>query len=170
MKIKAFFNWSSGKDSALALYHVMQQGDLEISALFTSMNQENRRVSMHGVSMELLTRQAESIGLPLITLELPPDVSMAQYESLMLEKMNQLKGMGIQTAIFGDIFLEDLRKHRMEQLSKVRMDAVFPLWKRPTKELIAEFIGLGFRTVVTCVRIRLNSAMILSSRMTVFPS
>jgi diphthamide synthase (EF-2-diphthine--ammonia ligase) len=59
---KALFNWSSGKDSALALYKVLQDPEFEINCLLTSVNQEFQRVSMHGVRVELLENQAKSIG------------------------------------------------------------------------------------------------------------
>ncbi|MGZ3901534.1 MAG: Dph6-related ATP pyrophosphatase, partial [Bacteroidia bacterium] len=54
-------------------------------------------------------------------------------------------------SIFGDIFLEDLRKYREDKLSQMGLTGLFPLWQRPTKEIISEFIDLGFKTITTCV-------------------
>lgn len=151
MKTKAFFNWSGGKDSALALHKVIQDDNFNISTLLTSVNKDSMRISMHGVPVELLKQQTESIGIPLEILSLPSSADMIEYENVMFEKMNKLKSMGINTAIFGDIFLEDLKKYRLEQLAKVNMKAHFPLWKIPTKDIMSEFIDLGFKTIVTCV-------------------
>lgn len=151
MKPKAIFNWSSGKDSALALYKVLQEDQFEITSLLTSINKEFQRISMHGVPVSLLEKQAESLGLPLIKLELPAEPSMEEYEELMLQTMNQYKNQGATHSVFGDIFLEDLRKYREDQLQSAGMQGVFPLWKINTTDLIREFLDLGFKTIVTCV-------------------
>lgn len=151
MKQKAIFNWSSGKDSALALYKTLQGEKYEITSLLTSINEEFQRISMHGVSVSLLEKQAESLGFALIKLELPKDPSMEEYQELMNSTMNKIKSQGVTHSVFGDIFLEDLRKYREEQLQSIGMEAVFPLWKKNTTELIQEFLDLGFKTIVTSV-------------------
>lgn len=148
---KAIFNWSSGKDSALALYKTLQEGKFEITSLLTSINEEFQRISMHGVSVSLLKKQAESLGFPLIKLELPKEPSMEEYQELMSSIMSKIKSQGVTHSIFGDIFLEDLRKYREDQLQSIGMNAVFPIWKKNTADLIQEFLDLGFKTIVTCV-------------------
>lgn len=150
--MKSFFNWSGGKDSALALYHAQKNNDYSIEKLLTNINGKHRRISMHGVREELLELQAEAIGLPLQKIILPEQPSMQEYEKQMKENMDVLKKEGFTHALFGDIFLEDLKKYREEQLSKVGMKAVFPLWKRDTKELLHEFIDLGFKTILVCTK------------------
>lgn len=151
MKSKALFNWSSGKDSALALYKILKEDQFEVTSLLTSINKEFQRISMHGVHVSLLEKQAESLGFPLIKMELPKEPSMEEYRDLMTKTMNTIKSQGVTHSIFGDIFLEDLRKYREEQLQSIGMEAVFPLWKNDTTELIHEFLHLGFKTIVTCV-------------------
>ena len=151
MKKKALLNWSSGKDSALALYKILQNPDFEISCLLTSVNQEFQRISMHGVRVELLEQQAKSIGIPLEIMQIPEMPTMEVYENVMQETLTKLKNQGITHSVFGDIFLEDLRKYREDQLSKIGFEAVFPLWKIPTSDLIQEFIRLRFKTIVVCV-------------------
>ncbi|SMP27214.1 diphthine--ammonia ligase [Chryseobacterium profundimaris] len=151
MKPKAIFNWSSGKDSALALYKTVKENQFEIISLLTSINKEFQRISMHGVHVSLLEKQAESLGFPLIKMELPKEPTMEEYREIMDKTMNEIKSRGVTHSIFGDIFLEDLRKYREEQLSEIGIKAVFPLWKRNTTELIHEFLDLGFKTIVTCV-------------------
>lgn len=154
MKKKALFNWSSGKDSALALYKVLQDPEFEISCLLTSVNQEFQRVSMHGVRIELLEQQANSIGIPLEIMQIPEMPTMKVYESVMQLTLEKLKSQGLTHSIFGDIFLEDLRKYREEKLARMGFEAVFPLWQQPTSNLIQEFIDLGFKTIVVCVNER----------------
>lgn len=151
MKKKAIFNWSSGKDSAFALYKILQEDEFEIQALVTSINTKYKRVSMHGIREELVEKQAESIGIPLIKIELPESPSMEEYNSIMKQKMQEFISKGITHSIFGDIYLEDLRNYREQKLSEVGMQGVFPLWKMPTQQLIRDFLDLGFKTIITTV-------------------
>ncbi|CAM3692612.1 diphthine--ammonia ligase [Flavobacterium chungbukense] len=148
---KALFNWSSGKDSALALHKILQNPDYKIEYLLTSVNQHYQRISMHGVRVDLLQAQAESIGIPLKIMEIPEMPTMEVYENVMTETLSELKNNGITHSVFGDIFLEDLRQYRENQLAKIDFKGVFPIWKIPTKELIQEFVSLGFKTIVVCV-------------------
>lgn len=119
--------------------------------LLTSVNEQYQRISMHGVRVELLNRQAKSIGLPLIKLQMPEMPTMEVYESIMEAALKDLKSKGATASIFGDIFLEDLRQYREEKLSLLNLKGVFPLWKMSTTQLIHEFIDAGFKTIITCV-------------------
>ncbi|PWL30999.1 diphthine--ammonia ligase [uncultured Roseivirga sp.] len=147
----ALFNWSGGKDSALALYHTLRNSQFEVKHLLTSVNSETNRISMHGVRLSLLQKQAESIGIPLSLLSLPGEVSMEEYDQLMADKMQGFLDAGISTSIFGDIFLEDLKQYREQKLAQVGLKGDFPLWQRNTKELVNEFISVGFKTMVVSV-------------------
>lgn len=151
MKPKALFNWSSGKDSALALYKILQDDEYEVKTLLTSINKEFQRISMHGVHVLLLERQASHLGIPLTKMELPKEPSMEEYQRIMNATMNEIQAQGITHSIFGDIFLEDLRQYREKQLNTIGIQAVFPLWKQNTSDIIREFLKLGFKTIVTCV-------------------
>ena len=148
---KTFFNWSTGKDSALALYHLQRDKGYQVDCLLTSVNAAHDRVSMHGLRREFMLAQAGALGLPLMTIELPEQPDMALYESKMGEAVSSLKAAGYTHAVFGDIFLEDLRRYREQKLATLGLGAVFPLWQRDTSELMREFIALGFKAIVVCV-------------------
>ncbi len=156
MKKQCIFNWSGGKDSALALYHCLQNPDLEIKYLVTTVNDAMNRVSMHGVREELLIMQTESIGIPLYQIRLPEMPGMKEYDDTMRQHMDKLSREGITHAIFGDIFLEDLKAYRDARLAEAGMTGIYPLWKRDTHELINEFLSLGFGTVIACTQARLE--------------
>ncbi|HUT55226.1 MAG TPA: diphthine--ammonia ligase [bacterium] len=149
--IDAIFSWSGGKDSALALYKVMRGSQYRVASLLTTVTQGYDRISMHGVRVELLEAQARSIGLPLVKVMIPQKASNETYEDRMKAELLRQKARGIDTVIFADIYLEDLRKYREDKLAIVGMKAAFPLWKIPTIELAREFIDLGFKTIITCV-------------------
>ena len=149
-KIRTYFNWSTGKDSALALYHLLKNPNYTVDELVTTVNSHYNRVSMHGLRKELLLAQTDAIGIPSSLIELPEMPDMATYEQKMLETVSRLKDDGFTHSAFGDIFLEDLRDYREKQLSQQGFEAVFPIWKRNTKELLNEFLDLGFKTIVVC--------------------
>lgn len=151
------FNWSGGKDSALALYHCLNNPELNIKYLVTTVNDAVDRISMHGVRTELLVQQAESIGIPLYQIRLPEMPGMEAYDTIMRTHLERFKSKGITHSIFGDIFLEDLKKYRDKRLTEVGLAGIYPLWKRDTRELISEFLSLGFGTVIACVQERLKA-------------
>lgn len=152
IKKRCVFNWSGGKDSALALHYALQNPELEIKYLLTTVNDTYNRVSMHGVRESLLIAQATSIGIPLYQIRLPEMPSMDIYEQAMEYHLTKLKAEGITHSIFGDIFLEDLKNYRVRKLAEIGMEAIFPIWKRDTVELIDEFIDAEFKTVVVCTK------------------
>ncbi|GAA4278750.1 Dph6-related ATP pyrophosphatase [Aquimarina mytili] len=146
-----YFNWSSGKDSSLALYYILQEKDFEVTKLLTTVNKDYERVSMHGLREELLDLQVDSLDIPLEKIKLPAQVSMSSYNEAMRTTVSKLVGDGYTHCVFGDIFLEDLKKYREDQLQPSGIQCVFPLWKRNTKELLLEFIALGFKAITVCV-------------------
>jgi uncharacterized protein (TIGR00290 family) len=150
-KIKAYMNWSGGKDSSLCLHKILQDERYAVDCLLTSVNAVHNRISMHGVRRSLLNEQAKSIGLPLHTIELPEQPGMQEYEQMMLEKISALKATGHTHAVFGDIFLEDLKIYREKKLAEVNIECVFPLWKISTQQLMGEFLDLGFKAIIVCV-------------------
>ncbi len=150
-----FFNWSSGKDSAMALYKLLSGSDYRVDTLLTTINSDLGRVSMHGLREALLDQQVASIGLPIRKVGLPESVSMTEYTEIMEESSKNQVRQGIMHAGFGDIFLEDLRAYRESALQKIAVKAVFPLWKRDTRELMEEFFTLGFKAVTVSVNAEL---------------
>lgn len=152
---KTYFNWSSGKDSALALYKMQQSKTYKVDRLVTSVNTTFNRVSMHGLRLPLLEAQAKAIGLPLQTIMLNADVSMSSYNEVMKTTMQGLIAEGYTHAVFGDIFLEDLKKYREDKLQEVGVKGIFPLWKQDTKVLLKELLQLGFKAITVCVNAKL---------------
>ena len=152
---KIVLSWSGGKDSALALYELRQSQRYEIVSLLTTISREYERISHHGVRTELLEQQAAAVGVPLQKLYLPSTDPGActnkEYEAAMKTVMMEYADAGIRTVAFGDIFLEDLRVYRESKLSTIGMQALFPIWKRNTTELIHTFIDLGFKAYLCCV-------------------
>ena len=150
MKEKIVFCWSGGKDSALALRRLQAGDRYEIVSLLTTCNEHFQRVSMHGVRLELLEQQAAATGLPLEKVFVSQRGSNEEYQQKMSACLLAHKARGVTACAFGDIFLEDLRRWREENLARMGMRGLFPLWKVDSRELIREFFAHGFGTVICC--------------------
>ena len=148
---RVLLTWSGGKDSAMALHELRSSGAYEVLALLSTVTEEYDRVSMHGVRTVLLERQADSLGLPLEKVLLRKGASNQEYEATMQERLLSYQAQEVSSVAFGDLFLEDVRQYREENLSRVGMKGLFPLWGRDTGELARSFIDLGFKAVITCV-------------------
>ncbi|MCG8574918.1 MAG: adenine nucleotide alpha hydrolase [Flavobacteriales bacterium] len=149
---KTYFNWSTGKDSAMALKMLLDDDEHSVEHLIISVNQHYDRVSMHGLRRELMEKQIAALNIPFTTIELPQEPSMEEYSQKMAEVVNMLRNQGFTHSGFGDIFLEDLRQYREEQLAQYDIKAVFPLWGKDTKELVNDFIQSGFKATTVCVK------------------
>jgi len=145
------FCWSGGKDSCLALDELRRDPRFQVAALVSTVTDVYDRVSMHGVRRALLERQSQMLGLPLEIVSIPPACINPVYESRMEQMLLRWKARGVRRVAFGDIFLEDLRAYRERNLARVDMQALFPVWKRPTDDLARRFIRQGFRGVTVCV-------------------
>lgn len=148
---KAIFNWSGGKDSALALYKIQIEKKIEVFSLLTTLNKKNKRVSGHGIRESMLDLQSKNMSIPINKIFLPEDVSNETYEKMMKEYWEKKKNEGINYCISGDIFLEDVKEYREKQLSMMDIQSVFPLWKMNSNDVLKEFIDLGFKSIVVCI-------------------
>jgi uncharacterized protein (TIGR00290 family) len=144
-------SWSSGKDSALALHHVRRGGEVDVVGLLTTVNAEFQRVAMHGVRRALLEAQAAALGLPLHVVELPWPCSNEVYEQRMSTAVQAAENAAVEAMVFGDLFLEDVRRYRERALEGTRLRPLFPLWERPTTAVASELLELGVKAVVSCV-------------------
>jgi uncharacterized protein (TIGR00290 family) len=148
--MKAFMNWSGGKDSAFSLYKIKDKRPA-IGALVTTMNARTQRVTMHGVRRSLLEKQAEAAGLPLVQVDIGDEPGIKTYEDAIHESNERLKREGYTHVVSGDLFLEDLRAYKEGLYQRDGLEMLFPIWKMDSKLLLEEFLNAGFRAVVICV-------------------
>ena len=143
-------SWSGGKDSALTLWKLRAQG-IEPDALITTITDAYDRISMHGVRRELLLAQAESVGVPLVEVEIPPACVNEVYEERMTQAFEAQPLASVQTVAFGDLFLEDIRAYREQRLAASGRRGLFPLWGQDTTALAKEFVQAGFEAFIACL-------------------
>ena len=148
---RVLLSWSSGKDSAWALYLLRRDPAVEVAGLLTTINAEFDRVAMHGTRRSVLEAQAAAAGLPLWVVPLPWPCSNEVYEQRMAEACKRAIDEGVDAIAFGDLFLEDIRAYRERQLAPTGLEPLFPLWQIPTDELARTMIAGGLRARLTCV-------------------
>lgn len=151
LRQRIVFCWSGGKDSALALNRLLHDERYEIAGLLTTCNEQFQRVSMHGVRLELLEAQARALRLPLEKVFVSERSSNDEYNRKMATALTAFKAHGVSACAYGDIFLEDLRLWREQNLAQLGLTGVFPLWKIDSRVLLREFFDQGFGSVVCCV-------------------
>jgi len=143
---KAIFNWSGGKDSALALQKTLQGNEFDVVSLLTTINEETLTSSIHSIPIEILSRQADSIGIPLYTVLFAKDLT--NYDNKMRETVDHFKKQGVTHFIFGDIFLADVKAYREMKLNPLGIEVVEPLWDKPSAEIIDDFIKSGIQSKI----------------------
>lgn len=151
---RALIFWSSGKDSAYALYTLRQQGDVEVVGLLTTVNRPTNRVAVHAVPESLLTVQADVCGLPVKRVVIPDPCSNEHYEAAVGAALKDAKSAGIDAVVFGDLFLEDIRAYRESLLAGTGIEPLFPLWGRDTQALAEEMVAAGLRARIICVDVK----------------
>lgn len=146
-------SWSGGKDSTLALDRA-QRGGLPVRYLFNIYDGASGRVRFHGVRAELISAQAESLGLELVQRSAGPDDFEKTFDSI----LDELLGLKVQGIIFGNIHLTDVRAWYEERTSAKGFEHVEPLWSAPPEKLVREFVQRGYRALVVSVDLQRGEA------------
>lgn len=146
MNKPCFVSWSGGKDSCLALYKAIQQG-YDPQILFTMFSQENDISSAHRLKESIIKAQALALGIEHQTGKALFD----DYEAVFIANLNGFNKQGINFGIFGDIDLEEHRQWEDMVCRKASMTAVLPLWQRARKDIVREFLQLGFKAKIIVV-------------------
>ncbi|MDW7773171.1 MAG: hypothetical protein SCH71_09815 [Desulfobulbaceae bacterium] len=148
---KTLLSWSSGKDSAWTLYLLQQDPGVELAGLFTVINRKYNRASMHATRLDLLQKQADAAGMELRIIELPDQCSNEECDAIMAEFIVACEEEGIECIAFGDLFLEDIRSYRENQLRRTKIMPLFPLWKIPTARLAEQMLTAGMEAYISSV-------------------
>ena len=149
---RVLLSWSSGKDSAWTLYQLQQDPSVEVVGLLTTFNSQFNRSAIHGVRQQLLQLQAQAAGLPLFEIALPWPCSNEQYETIMGEALEDARSQFAMDAVaFGDLYLEDIRAYREQQMADTGLELLFPLWQIPTEQLAEQMIAGGLKAAITCL-------------------
>jgi uncharacterized protein (TIGR00290 family) len=156
---KALVSWSGGKDAAWSLHRIL--GEYEIAALLCTVSESEGIVPVHNVPQSSIAAQAAALGISLWTVPLPQPCPNTEYAARLQSVWVRALSEGIETVVFGDLFLSDIRAWREQLLSDTGVKPVFPLWLEPTDVLAREMISGGLKASVCAVdRSRLPTALI----------
>ena len=154
MRKRTLLSWSSGKESAWALYILRQDPTVEVVGLFSVLNERFNRVSMHATRTELLCRQAEATGLALHTINLPDVCTNERCDEIMGEFVAEFAAKGTECIAFGDLFLEEVRQYREKRLTGTGIDPLFPLWRIPTVILAKQMLAACLEAYISSVDLK----------------
>ncbi len=144
-------SWSGGKDSALVLDRLLRDERYEVAALVTTLDVASQRVSAHGISVDLVERQAHSIGVPLVSVALPANPSHEVYLREYLVALRPLLHEGVRAVAFGGVSPASFRRQHEDSFGSRGIPTLFPLWGEPSRRLAEDFFARGFAAVVCCV-------------------
>lgn len=151
MSERVLISWSGGKDASLALYEVLQDTRVTVDGLLTTVSATTGRTSMHGLRPAVIAAQAHALDLPIEFVEIPGDGSNEAYDRAMSVALENAAERGIDSIVFADIELEDVRAYREEQLGTSPVDGRWPLWGRETDVVANSFLNAGFRATIVVV-------------------
>ncbi|OGD13798.1 adenosine nucleotide hydrolase [Candidatus Atribacteria bacterium RBG_19FT_COMBO_35_14] len=151
MNNKTFFcSWSGGKDSCLSMYYALKQVGIP-KRLITMLIENGERSMSHGLSLNLLKKQSESLNIYLSTYA----TSWEDYEIKFITALKEIKESGINIGVFGDIDIEDHKKWVKKVCNKTNILEYLPLWKKLRRKIVQEFIDDGFKAIIVAVKDKL---------------
>lgn len=142
-----FVSWSGGKDCMLALFYASTNLNLQPEYLVNMCDIETGTSVSHAMNKDLIGKQAQSLSIELIQ----KATSRKDYEKNFKEVIEQLKSKGVSAGVFGDIYLKEHRVWIERVCGEMQIKAIFPLWEIDTKKILADFVNLGFQTLVVSV-------------------
>jgi diphthine-ammonia ligase len=136
---------TGGKDSALALYHVLKAG-YEVKCLATMIPLREDSWMFHYPNIGLVDLFAEAVGLPLVKAE-TGGVKEEEVEDL----KRLIKGLDVEGVVSGAI-ASNYQKTRIERIcEQLKLECVAPLWHRNPLDILEELLDLRFEVIVTGV-------------------
>ncbi|EXC03292.1 TPA: diphthine--ammonia ligase [Acinetobacter baumannii] len=143
-------SFSGGKDSSLALYHAMQTGN--VIGLIVMLEEQGQRSRSHAMPLDIIRAQAQAIGLPVFM----ASSSWNDYENKFINLLNEAKQKGAEVLVTGDLDMPEHGCWHHRVTKTVGLKLGMPLWLRPHREVVEEFIQLGFQSVVVTVNLKLG--------------
>lgn len=102
----------------------------------------------HGLYPQVIRAQAEALDLPLLQRETTPKT----YEQELKRAVTELRGVGLEGIIFGDI---DLIEHKdwLERVCReLGVTPILPLWGLKPEEIVSGFLEEGYEAIIVCTR------------------
>lgn len=147
---RAAFHWSGGKDSALALSLLLAGGRVVVDRLVTTVHPQRNASTVHGIPVELLQAQADSIGIPLQTIPLPGP-GLDGYVATIETAAREMHRQGVDAFAFGDLPRSGVRRLKEAQFGPLGLTVLEPLWDLTSQACMEQFLASGLRAVTVVV-------------------
>lgn len=139
-------SWSSGKDSTLTLERLNENPLYQVVGLYTT--NVDKEVPFQATPLEVVQMQADLLGLPLITIELPEVFpSNDIYQSIIVNAL-QNSGLNVEAVAFGDMFCNGIADYRRSYIEPAGWECVFPLLGEESRVLAIEIVERGIQTML----------------------
>ncbi len=136
---------TGGKDSILALYHVLREGH-KVQYLATMIPQREDSWMFHYPNIELIDLVAEAVGIPLAK---AATSGIKEEELKDLERL--IRTLDVEGVVSGAI-ASAYQKTRLDQIcTQLGLKTIAPLWQREPLDLLNEILRLGFDIIVVGV-------------------
>ena len=136
---------TGGKDSVLALYHILQQG-YEVAYLATMIPLREDSWMFHYPNIRLIDLFADAVNIPLVKAE-TSGVKEEEVEDL--KKLIQT--LDVEGVVSGAI-ASNYQKERVDKICRqLNLKSIAPLWHRDQLEMLREILRLRFEVVITGV-------------------
>lgn len=140
-------SWSGGKESCLACYRAILKR-FEIVYLLNMAVKKGKKFTVHGLNPAIIEAQSKALKIPLIQKQVTWDT----YEREFKKTVRELKRLGIEGMVFGDIYIQAHRNWVENRCNEIGIKPILPLWGENPGNLVSEFINAGFKAIVVCVR------------------
>lgn len=147
---RSVVSFSGGKDSSLALYHAMQTGT--VIGLIVMLEEQGQRSRSHAMPLDIIHAQANAIGLPVFM----ASSSWADYETKFIALLGQAKQQNAEVLVTGDLDMPEHGCWHDRVTQQVGLKLGMPLWLRPHREVVEEFINLGFQSIIVTINLKLG--------------
>lgn len=152
-KEKVLLSWAGGKESAVSLFE-LKSPEFKIKGLISVASENEKRLPRSGIALDLVSKQAESLEIPLTKVLVPENEGSGAQSRRLEEELEAFKAGGGQGVAFGDISSLDSKGAHELLLQRVGLNLVLPVWKWKNQEVLRVFLGLGFKTIVTAVNLK----------------
>jgi predicted ATP pyrophosphatase (TIGR00289 family) len=136
---------TGGKDSALALYKVLNES-FEVKYLVTMIPLREDSWMFHYPNIRLVDFFAEAVDIPLVKAE------TAGVKEEEVEDLKQLVERLDIDAIVSGAIASEYQKTRVEKICKeLKLKCIAPLWHKNSLDILNEIVSLRFDVIVTGV-------------------
>lgn len=146
MKVAVLF--SGGKDSTMALYNALKEGE-DVKYLLSMKSINDESYMFHVPNIHLTDLLAEAVDIPIIVAN-TNGIKEEELKDLKREFQN-LKDLGVEGIYTGALYSQ-YQKSRIEKLGdEVGLEIISPYWHVDELEYMKEVVSLGFKVIISGV-------------------